>query len=97
MLRSREFYGINGFSKLSYEFERPFPIQYYSTLIGCKIKRICISKNGHKLKITQSNLIILVSFPSAMSAEDALFNDVKTLLARKVLKPFRFSFFLIYK
>ena len=34
----------------------------------------CISRKGHRIKITQPNLMILVSFSSG---EDALSNDVK--------------------
>ena len=37
--------------------------------------KMTVSRNGHRFKIAQPNLIILVSFSSA---EDALFNDVKT-------------------
>ena len=58
---------------------------------------MAVFKNGHKIKITQPNSMILVSFSSA---EDAVTNDVKhmTLLARKVLKnpPFRFFFNTLY-
>ena len=56
-------------------YERPFPTQ--STLIGrknqAKSENDCVSRNGHRIKITQPNSMILVSFSSA---EDALFNDV---------------------
>ena len=49
-----------------------------SSLIGCKnqakLENDCISRNGRRIKITQPNLMILVSFSSA---EDALSNDVK--------------------
>ena len=52
--------------------------RYNSMLIGrtnqAKFENDCVSKNGHKIKITQSNSMILVSFSSA---ENALFNDVK--------------------
>ena len=52
--------------------------RYNSTLIGRKNQAIfeneCVSRNGHKIKITQPNSMILVSFSSA---EDALFNDIK--------------------
>ena len=48
-----------------------------SPLIGrknpAKFENDCISRNGHRIKITQPNLMILVSFSSA---EDALSNDV---------------------
>ena len=59
-----------------------------SSLIGHKnqgkFENDCISRNGHRIKITQPNLMILVSFSSV---EDALSNDVKNiLLAHKVLK-----------
>ena len=57
-------------------YERPFPTQ--STLIDrknqAKFENYCISRNGHRIRITQPNLMILVSF---CSEEDALFNDVK--------------------
>ena len=49
-----------------------------SSLIGRKnqgkFENDSISRNGHGFKITQPNLMILVSFSSA---EDALSNDVK--------------------
>ena len=56
-----------------------------------KFENDSVSRNGHKIKITQPNSTILVLFSSA---EDALFNDVKsmTLLARKVLKISRSAF-----
>ena len=63
--------------------------RYNSMLIGrknqVKFENDSVSRNGHKIKITQPNSMILVLFSSA---EDALFNDVKsmTLLAPKVLK-----------
>ena len=45
---------------------------------------------GHRIKITQPNLMILVSFSSA---EDALSNDVKNIfLVLKVLKICRSAF-----
>ena len=56
-----------------------------------KFENDCISRSGHRFKITQPNLMILVSFSSA---EDALSNDVKkttTILAHKVLKIRRSS------
>ena len=63
------------------------------TLIGRKYQvksfNDCISRSGHRLKVTQPNLMILVSFSSA---EDAISNDV-ILLARKVLKIPRSAFF----
>ena len=49
-----------------------------SSLIGpkypAKFENYCISRSVHRLKITQPNLTILVSFSSA---EDVLSNDVK--------------------
>ena len=52
--------------------------QHNSSLIGRKnpgkFENDCISRNGDRIKITQPNLMILVSFSSA---EDALSNDVK--------------------
>ena len=76
---------INGLPQIT--IWKAFP-RHNSLLIGRKNQAKfddCISRNGHKIKITQPNLMILVSFSSA---EDALSNDVKniTLLARKVLK-----------
>ena len=76
---------IEGFSRHNY------------TLIGrkyqAKFENDCISRIGHRFKITQPNLMIMVS---VSSAGDALSFNVKnmTFLARKVLKnpPFR-SFF----
>ena len=48
-----------------------------SSLIGrknqAKFENDGILRNGHKIKITQPNVMILVSF---FSAEDALSNDV---------------------
>ena len=67
-------------------YERPFPTQS-SSLIDRKhlatFENDCVSRNGHRIKITQINSMILVSFSSA---EDALFTDVKsiTLLDRMV-------------
>ena len=65
-----------------------------SSLIGnnnqANLENDCISRNGHRIKITQPNLMILVSF---FFAEDALSNSeekkIVTLLARKVLKVVR--------
>ena len=52
--------------------------RHNSSLIGlknsAKFEIDCISRNGHKIKITQSNWMILVSFSST---EDALSHDVK--------------------
>ena len=49
-----------------------------SSLVGrknqAKFENDCISRNGHRIKITQPNSMILVSFSSG---EDALSNDVK--------------------
>ena len=51
--------------------------RHNSSLIGrknqAKFENDCISRSGHRFKITQPNLMILVSFSSA---EDALSNDV---------------------
>ena len=48
------------------------------SLIGrknqAKFENDCIWRNGHRIKITQANVMILVSF---YSAEDDLSNDVK--------------------
>ena len=52
--------------------------RHNSLLIGhknqAKFENDCISRNGHRFKITQPNLMILVSFSSA---ENALSIDVK--------------------
>ena len=71
--------------------------QHNSSLIGrknqAKVENGCISRSGHRFKITQPNLMIKVSFSSA---EDALSNDVfflfMTLLARRVLKIYHSTF-----
>ena len=69
--------------------------RHNSSVIGrknqAKFENDCISRSGHRFKITQPNLMILVSFSSA---EDALSNDVKTydIFARKVLKIRRSAF-----
>ena len=57
-----------------------------------KFENDCISRSVHRLKITQPNLTILVSFSSA---EDVLSNDVKKydILACKVLIIRRSAFF----
>ena len=74
-------------------YERPFPTQ--SMLISrknqVKFKNDCISRRGHRFKITQPNLMILVSLSSP---ENALSNDLKNMkfLARKVLKIRRSAF-----
>ena len=51
--------------------------RYTSTLIGrknqAKFENDCISRNGHRIKITKPNLMISVSFSSAI---DALTNEV---------------------
>ena len=63
---------------------KPFPDTILHSSVAkrqAKFENDCISRNGHKIKITQPHLMILVSFSSA---EDALSND--GLLARKVLK-----------
>ena len=63
--------------------------RYNSTLIRrknqAKFEYDSVSRNGHKIKITQPNSMILVSFSSA---EDVLFNDVKA--QSTVNQPFRF-------
>ena len=52
--------------------------QHNPSLIGCinqaKFENDCVLTNGHRIKITQSNLMILVSFSSAGVA---WFEDVK--------------------
>ena len=54
--------------------------RHNSSLIGrknqAKFENDCISRNWHRIKITQTNLMILVSFSSA---KDALSNDVKKI------------------
>ena len=51
--------------------------RHNSSLIGrknpAKFENDCLSRSGHRFKITQPNLLILVSFSSA---EEALSNDV---------------------
>ena len=70
--------------------------RHNSSLIGrknqAKFENDCISRNRHRIKITQSKLMILVSLSSA---EYALSNDVNnmTFLARNVLKIRRSAFF----
>ena len=70
--------------------------QHNSSLIGRKnqekVENGCISRSGHRFKITQPNLMIMVSFSSV---EDALSNDVfkkMTLLARRVLNIYHSTF-----
>ena len=57
-------------------YERPFPTQ--SMLIGrknqAKFENDCVTRNGHRIKITQPNSMIFISFSSA---EDVLTTDVK--------------------
>ena len=52
--------------------------RHNSSLIGrknqAKFENDCVFKKGHRIKITQPNSMILVSFSSV---EDALFSDVK--------------------
>ena len=52
--------------------------QHNSSFIGhknqAKFENDWLSRNGHRIKITQPNLMILVSFSCA---EDSLFNNVK--------------------
>ena len=54
--------------------------RYNSTFFGrknqAKFENDCISRNGHRIKITQPNSMILVSFSSA---EDVLSTDVKSM------------------
>ena len=58
--------------------------RYNSTVIGrktqAKFENDCVSRNGNRIKITQPNSMILLSFSSA---EDVLTNDINdmTLLA----------------
>ena len=72
---------------------------YNSMLIShknqVKLENYCISRNGHRIKITQPNSMILVSLWA--SAEDALTSDVKkydTFSSQGPENPpFRFFFF----
>ena len=71
--------------------------RHNSSLIGrknqAKFENDGLLRNGHRIKITQPNSMILVSFSSV---ENVLFNDVKktvTLLARRVLKIRRSAFY----
>ena len=54
--------------------------RHNSSVIGrksqAKFENDCISRSGHRFKITQPNLTVLVSFPSA---EDDLSNDVNNM------------------
>ena len=54
--------------------------RHNSSLIGrknqVKFENDCVLRNGHRIKITQPNSKILVSFSSV---EDTLFSDVKKL------------------
>ena len=56
-----------------------------------KFENDCISRNGRRIKSTEPNLMILVSFSSA---EDALSNDVKKYTTFRMQgtenPPFRF-------
>ena len=67
--------------------------RHNSSLIGrknqAKFENDCVSRNGHRIKSTQPNSMILVSFSSV---EDAVFNNKKnmTLLSRVKNMPFRF-------
>ena len=69
--------------------------RHNSLLIGrknqAKFDNDRISRNGHRIKTTQPNLMMLVSFSSA---EDVWSNDVNryTLLARNVQKIHRSAF-----
>ena len=75
---------------------------HHSSLIGrknqAKFENDCISRNGHRINITQPNLMILVSFSSA---EDVFSNDVKTyktFSSQGTKKPpFRFLGHPVYK
>ena len=69
-------HGSMGFPKTPYE--RPFLIQFYAhrSQKSSKIENYCVSRNGHRIKFTQPNSMILVF----SSAEDALINDVKTMM-----------------
>ena len=53
--------------------------RHNSSLIGrkyqAKFENDCISRSGHRFKITQPNLMILISFSFA---EDVTYNDVNT-------------------
>ena len=70
--------------------------QHNPSLIGrknqAKFENDCVLTNGHKIKITQSNLMILVSFSSAGVA---WFKDVKdmAILDRRLLKIRRSAFY----
>ena len=62
--------------------------RHNSSLIGrrkhqAKFGNDCVSRNGHRIKITQPNSMILVSF---YSAEDALFKDEKKISHFSILK-----------
>ena len=63
--------------------------RHNSSLIGrktqAKFENDCISRSGHRFKITQPNLMILVSFSSAKDAY-LMMSKIMTFLARKVLK-----------
>ena len=57
-----------------------------------KFENDCVLRNGHRIKITQPNSMILVSFSSV---EDALFSDVKKLdtFSLQGTENLRFRFF----
>ena len=57
---------------------------------SAKFENDCISRNGHRIKFTQPNLMILVSFSST---ENLMMYKNITRLARKVLKIPRSAFF----
>ena len=68
-------HGSTGF--LKYTIWKAFPdtiLRSSVAQIQAKFENDSFSRNGHKIKITQPNLMILVSLSSA---EDALFNYVK--------------------
>ena len=63
-----------GFPKTPYE--KPFPTQFFAHRSQNQVifENDCVSRNRHRIKITQPNSKILVSFSSV---EDALFKEVK--------------------
>ena len=87
----RYWHGSMGSPPPQTPYERP---SRYTTPIGrknkAKFENYRVSRNGHKIKSTQPNSMILVSFSSA---EDALFNDVKNdTFSSRVLKISRSAF-----
>ena len=65
------------------------------SLIGrktrAKFENDRISRNGHRMKITQPNLMILVSFSSAEDFDLMTYTNI-IYLARKILKIHRSAF-----